>query len=144
MPKISKNIREQVRKRALGYCEYCLSPSGFSPDTFQIDHIIPLSIQANSHPNNLAFACGGCNGHKYNKTQDVDPLTNQLSPLFNPRNHNWHKHFQWNEDETIILGTTNIGRATVEALDLNRQTNINLRKLLLLAGLHPPERYPGT
>ena len=38
-----------------------------------------------------------------------------------------------------IVGQTPIGRATVEALKLNRQELINLRQLLIGAGEHPPE-----
>jgi hypothetical protein len=132
-------LQEIVRKRANGFCEYCLAPAMFSPDSFTIDHIIPISLGGLSISENLAYADGGCNGHKYNKISHFDPLTNQLAPLFNPRLDIWKVHFQWSEDETLIIGMTPTGRATVELLHLNRESNINLRKLLILAGLHPPQ-----
>jgi len=132
-------VQELVRKRAKGCCEYCLVQASFSPDTFPFDHIMPISLGGTSTPENLALADGGCNGHKYNKTHHYDPLTNQLQPLFNPRFDEWKVHFQWSEDETLIIGITPIGRATVELLQVNRESNMNLRRLLISVGLHPPK-----
>lgn len=43
------------------------------------------------------------------------------------------------EDYTHVPGVTPIGRATVEALQLNREGVVNLRWVLFLVGLHPPE-----
>ena len=136
-------VQELVKKRAKGFCEYCIIPANFSPDTFPFDHIIPISLGGTSDSDNLAQTDGGCNGHKHNKTHHFDPLTHQFVRLFHPRKDKWHDHFQWNEDETIIIGTTPIGRATADLLQVNRPSNINLRKLLRAAGLHPPKEYPG-
>ncbi len=60
-------IQKLVKERANYYCEYCYSPADFSPDFFQLDHILPLSLEGTSDANNLAYACGGCNNHKTNK-----------------------------------------------------------------------------
>lgn len=38
----------------------------------------------------------------------------------------------------MMIGKTDIGRATIEALFLNREGVVNLRRLLCLANLHPP------
>jgi len=38
----------------------------------------------------------------------------------------------------MIIGLTPSGRATVEALDLNRSSLINLRRVLRASGEHPP------
>lgn len=46
--------------------------------------------------------------------------------------------FSWSEDARTITGLTSIGRATVEALRMNRDELINLRKLMFAAGEHPP------
>jgi hypothetical protein len=59
--------------------------------------------------------------------------------LFNPRGDKWATHFAWTDDATQILGLTAIGRATVEALELNREALINLRRVLVKAGEHPPQ-----
>ena len=120
-------------------CEYCLSPAEFSIDPFVIEHIIPISKGGKSTPDNLAFACQGCNGQKYNKTEAEDPVTGKVVPLYHPRRDNWHNHFAWSEGFTLLIGLTNIGRATIAELDLNRTGVINFRRVLLLIKEHPPE-----
>lgn len=67
-----------------------------------------------------------------------DPLTGESAPIFNPRQQNWHRHFQWSNDFLYIEGKTSIGRATVKALNINKDEQIALRKLLKYAGKHPP------
>jgi hypothetical protein len=37
-----------------------------------------------------------------------------------------------------MAGLTSIGRATIEALQLNRQNLVNLRRMLYAMGEHPP------
>jgi hypothetical protein len=59
--------------------------------------------------------------------------------LFHPRRDRWADHFVWTDDGTLILGLTAIGRATVEAMQLNRLALVNLRRVLVEAGEHPPE-----
>ncbi len=141
--KISKGIRKEVSDRANGYCEYCYALSDYSPNTFSIDHIIPQSLEGNHDISNLALSCTNCNNHKYNKIEHFDAITNQNIPLFHPRTDYWLNHFQWSSDGQLIMGLTSKGRVTVELLRLNRQSNINLRELLLLVGLHPPNLYPA-
>jgi len=87
---------------------------------------------------NLAFACQGCNNRKYTNTEAVDPVTQAIAPLFHPRRNRWNDHFAWSDDATLILGLTPIGRATVEKLQLNRAGLVNLRRILVEAGEHPP------
>jgi hypothetical protein len=59
--------------------------------------------------------------------------------LFNPRTQIWEEHFSWTDDFTTIVGLTPTGRATVKALNMNRQESINLRKILYVFGEHPPQ-----
>ena len=82
---ISRKIRQKVESRAKGYCEYCLMPSSFSPTSFEIDHIIPESKEDKTNETNLALACRECNGHKYNKTHDINPVSRELTRLYHPR-----------------------------------------------------------
>lgn len=89
-------------------------------------------------PENLAYACSGCNGRKAIRVQANDPDTGQLVPLFHPRQQRWREHFHWSEDTSYAEGLTPIGRATIEALQLNRSALVNLRRVLHLAGEHPP------
>ena len=69
----------------------------------------------------------------------LDPLSGLISPLFNPLTMNWHDNFMWDETLTVIIGKTGIGRATVEALKLNRQQVKNLRRALISIDQHPPK-----
>jgi hypothetical protein len=106
--------------------------------TFSAEHIQPRSRRGETLFGNLAWACQGCNNHKYNKSSARDPLTGEVVPLFNPRRRHWAEHFTWNEDGTLILGLSPVGRATVEALHLNRKGLVNLRQVLFSVREHPP------
>lgn len=136
-----KELKLLVSKRASNLCEYCKSPANYSPDPFCMEHIIPQSKDGTTEPENLALSCFGCNNHKYNKIEGIDTTTGMYAPLFNPRKQDWSKHFSWNQDATKIIGLTSTGRATVDTLKLNRQRLQNFRKILFIAGEHPPIEY---
>lgn len=135
---VSSEKRGLVVARAKNLCEYCLSRADFATETFVIDHIFPISLGGSNELDNLALACSGCNGRKYNKLTELDPLTGQLVPLFNPRQEKWDYHFTWNNDFTMVIGLTGTGRATLNALDMNRSSVINIRMALYTIGKHPP------
>jgi HNH endonuclease len=136
---ISANFKQIIIKRSKGYCEYCKCPSDFSTELFSIEHIIPRSKNGSDELDNLAYACIGCNIYKSDKTEFIDVVSQTLSPLFNPRIINWIDHFIWDESLTSMIGKTAVGRATIEALKLNRRPVKNLRRALLAIGEHPPE-----
>jgi hypothetical protein len=135
--KFSLIERDFIQHRAHGCCEYCKILHDFSPDTFEIEHIIALIQGGTNELSNLAFSCSGCNNRKSFKIIAIDPISGTYVPLFNPRIDNWEKHFQWLNDYSIVEGITAIGRATVEQLKLNRKGLINLRKALFAFGVHP-------
>lgn len=135
---ISSKIKSQILSRSSGFCEYCKSPVHFSTEPFSIEHIIPRSKQGLNNLQNLAFACIGCNIYKSDKTVFVDLVSQQPHPLFNPRTMEWDEHFIWDKALTTIIGKTAIGRATIEAIKLNRQPLKNLRRALIAIGEHPP------
>lgn len=137
--RVSAALRRTVASRAKGLCEYCRCPEGFSPDSFTVEHIKPRQAGGETIAENLAWACFGCNGRKHTKTTHPDPETGQEVRLFHPRKQLWSEHFGWNDDYTQVIAKTPCGRATVEALLLNRTGVVNLRRLLTSAGLHPPE-----
>lgn len=87
---------------------------------------------------NLAKACYGCNGSKFTAINALDPITNQIVPLFHPRKDTWKDHFKWSEDYLLMIGLTPKGRATILRLKTNRPAQINLRKVTLGLG-HPPD-----
>jgi hypothetical protein len=139
MPKdyVSAALKRLVFDRARGCCEYCRSQAKFAIDPLVVEHIIPISRGGATTAENLATACQGCNNHKYTKIEGIDPIDNQLKPLYNPRTMTWTEHFAWSEDTTLIIGLTAIGRATVETLRLNREGVVNLRQALCVTGQHP-------
>ncbi len=137
--RISLRLKQQVFERAKGRCEYCLSPVTYSMFPFEADHIIPRSKGGSTSLDNLALSCG-CHRFKASRTHVRDPKTGKLVRLFNPRKDRWNKHFRWSKDLTRIEGLTAIGRATVEALRLNRDKLVQLRMLLLTIGEHPAQR----
>lgn len=130
--------KRRVAEQARGTCEYCRSQERFATQPFSVEHIRPRSRGGDDSEENLAFACQGCNNHKYVKVEAADPVTGEVAPLFHPRLQSWGDHFAWSPDGTTILGLTPTGRASVEALRLNRPGLVNLRAVLFAQGLHPP------
>ena len=127
-----------VELRASQRCEYCRTPARFVPKALSVEHVIPRSRHGSPADNNLALACQGCNNHKYVRVEAEDPVGGGTVPLFHPRRDRWPVHFVWSQDGTEMLGLTPVGRATVEVLRLNRPGLIELRRLLVMAKLHPP------
>lgn len=136
---VPAKLRNLVAKRANFICEYCLSPEDFSAESFAVEHIFPRALGGKTIEQNLAFACLGCNSHKAVKVKAIDSVSEVTVALFNPRIENWTEHFSWNENFTEIIGLTPTGRATIEALKLNRKGVINLRWALFAVGKHPPK-----
>ena len=91
--KVNDATRKLVRERAKFLCEYCHSLEEASASLFSIDHIIPQSLSGSDEYNNLALACQRCNGYRYNFTTGIDPETQEIIPLFNPRKQKWSDHF---------------------------------------------------
>lgn len=135
---MSVKLRTFVFNRANGLCEYCKSPANISSQPFVVEHIIPKSKGGTDEVENLALSCQGCNGYKFTKLFAFDTLTQLDVPIFNPRIDFWSNHFSWSDDTLEIIGLSAIGRASVEALKLNRFELRNLRELLLTVGKHPP------
>jgi HNH endonuclease len=126
-----------IAQRAEFLCEYCHTPEDFSPDTFNIEHIISLFQGGSNDDENLALACGGCNSNKHVHTTWNDPETGLSLPIFHPRTDHWSAHFSWSDDFTLLSGLTPTGRATIELLQMNRQRLVNLRQALLAHDAHP-------
>src|SRR4051794_25173078 len=120
MTRLPPAIRSAVEARAQGLCEYCRSAGEVTGQEFTIDHIVPRSRHGPHDPANLCFCCSGCNTYKQALTDAVDPRTGRRVSLFHPRRQRWSDHFRWSPKATRIVGRTPTGRATVEALRLNR------------------------
>ncbi|PZO40652.1 MAG: HNH endonuclease [Pseudanabaena frigida] len=140
---ISMSVKLLVRQRADFLCEYCHSSEEISAARFEIDHIQPRSRGGSDSVDNLALACQRCNAHHYNFIQGKDPETLNNVDLFHPRQQVWNQHFIWSQDGCKVSGVTEIGRATVQRLDLNDEVRgdgeiMRSRLAWVKAGWHPP------
>jgi hypothetical protein len=135
---LSEITKDRVRQRAENRCEYCLSHQNYILGRLQIDHIQPVSRGGVNTEDNLCLACELCNQYKWTKTESLEPESGKIVPLFNPRNQKWKDHFTWNLDGIEIIGVTACGRATIDALKLNNNLAIIVRKNWVQAGWHPP------
>ncbi len=140
--KLSDFIKRQVRRRAGYLCEYCHASEQWQYVQFTVDHVVPLDLEGSDDLENLALACFHCNRRKWNRIRGVDPESGGEVALFDPRSSQWADHFTWASDELTIVGLTSVGKATVAALDLNRQRIVNIRAADAEVGRHPPEGDP--
>lgn len=142
MPRIHIPVETErrVRAAARNRCGYCLSPQHLVMARLEIEHIMPLAKGGSNDESNLWLACPICNGYKSDKTTGVDPESDEVIPLFNPRMQTWSEHFRWSEDGLCIIGMTPIGRATVATLHLSDDPDaLEVRSYWVSAGWHPPE-----
>lgn len=136
MSYISVELRRKVVARAGNRCEYCgLSQQGQAA-TFHVDHIVPLAQDGPTALDNLALACVACSLYKGARQEAVDPQSGEKVSLLNPQKQNWDEHFRW-EGERIV-GHSKSGRATVEALKMNRPILLAIRAEERMIGRHPP------
>ena len=78
-----------------------------------------------------------CNLHKADRTTShANPDTAAVA-FFNPRSDVWTEHFEW--DDYTLVGKTEAGRVTIQALDLNHERRIKIRQAEQLFGLFPPD-----
>jgi 5-methylcytosine-specific restriction endonuclease McrA len=145
---INDELKQSVRKQARYMCEYCHSSELLSANRFTIDHVIPKSLGGPDAIDNLALACRRCNERRYNFVAGVDPETQEVVPIFNPRQQKWEEHFTWLDQGILIQGTTPIGRATCIRLDLNdtrypdHDSIRETRRFWIKTGLHSPSDDP--
>jgi hypothetical protein len=139
---INDKTKQQVRERANFLCEYCHASEQWQYVQFTIDHVIPLTKGGADNLDNLALACFHCNRQKSDKIEAIDPETQQIVALFNPRQNQWSQHFIWSANRLLLLGVTPIGKATVITLNCNRDRLINIRRADLEVSRHPPVNDP--
>ena len=135
---VSDEVRQRVRQAAGDRCGYCLSHQRYLLGPLEIEHIVPQARGGGDDEANLWLACPRCNRYKGTQIEALDLATGNLQPLFNPRTQRWHDHFQWDAEGVVILGLTSIGRATIEALHLNHEHALAVRRNWVAAGWHPP------
>jgi 5-methylcytosine-specific restriction endonuclease McrA len=118
--------RKLVRTRAGNRCEYCgLSLSLVSVAAFHVEHIRSRQHGGSDEASNLALACQHCNLHKGPNLTGIDPATDQIASLFNPRQDTYSEHFEVRG--AFIVGLTPQGRATVNVLAMNSAEQLAIR-----------------
>ena len=123
---LDRATRRLVRQRAADRCEYCQRlqiDSLLIP--LQIEHILPHKHGGGDEVENLALACAEGNLHKGSDLSGIDPESNQMTRLFDPRRDDWNEHFVW--QGVRIAGSTAIGRTTVRVLQMNAPARVKVR-----------------
>jgi hypothetical protein len=121
-------LREAVRKRASGRCEYCHLPQEFSELHFHVEHIIARQHGGMDESENLAQACPECNLAKGPNLTAIDPETGAVVRLFHPRRDKWSEHFALEGNR--VIGKSDIGRATTRLLRMNLPERVRIRDVL--------------
>jgi hypothetical protein len=135
MSYIPDAIRQAVRNRASGKCEYCLIGERFTIKFHECDHIYAEKHGGETTTENPCLCCVDCNRHKGSDLASTDPETHEPALLFHPRRDNWTSHFQI--DDGLISGLTGQGRATVRLLQMNDLRRQQERKSLIGMGYYP-------
>ena len=92
---MSPELRQQVRERAGGRCEYCRLPDKLElAGPFHVEHVIARQHRGKDVLSNLAWACSRCSRHKGANLAGVDPDSDEVVTLFNPRRERWLEHFE--------------------------------------------------
>jgi hypothetical protein len=135
MSYIPDALRKKVAERAGNRCEYCLIQQENRLYTHEVDHIIPEKHRGATDMENLCLSCMECNRHKGSDFASFDPLTDEITLLFNPRTDIWTEHFRLNGVEIVPLSPK--GRVTVFVLRLNDRKRLIDRRDELDLGRYP-------
>ena len=122
-------VRDLVRRRAADRCEYCRLQQEHSELRHHVEHIVAKQHGGSDDPENLALACHRCNLHKGPNLTGLEPQTGQITRLFHPRRDRWSDHFA--VEGRHITGISEVGRTTVQVLDLNDARRLELRAEIL-------------
>jgi len=137
MSRVPADVRDQVRERAGGRCEYCRKPEGAGGShPYHVDHIIALRHGGSDALSNLAWACFHCNTGKGSDLASFDAETQAVALLYNPQTQRWEDHFALSG--ALIVGLTASGRVTVRLLGMNSANQVEIRQRLINAGEWPP------
>jgi HNH endonuclease len=138
-PYISNQLAALILLDAGHRCGYCRTDEQIAGSLLSIEHILPIARGGTTERANLWRSCRECNEHKGAQIEALDPESGEIATLYNPRTQPWREHFRWSDDGLFILGSTALGRATVNALNLNRPHLLVARQRWMLVGWHPPD-----
>ena len=142
--RIPDGVVARVRETAGNRCAYCLAPQSYVLQVLEIEHLVPTARGDTDDEENLWLACRLGNNAKGTKIDGRDPTTNRRVRLFSPRKQRWGRHFRWSQDNVRVVGRTACGRATVEALNLNKEIALVVRQNWVTVGWDPPRQWALT
>lgn len=108
-------LRDRVRHRAGGACEFCGTIESDAGGELTIDHYRPTSREGTDDPDNLVYCCIRCNQYKGDYWPDIP----DAPCLWNPREGAFSDHFL-ELDGGILHPLTSSAAFTLERLRLNR------------------------
>lgn len=120
---ISRDQRDQVRRRANFACEFCGVTETDAAGQLTIDHFRPQAKGGDDSLDNLLYSCVRCNLYK----QDYWPDDDDAPTLWNPRHEPAARHFM-ELDEGQLLPLTAVGEFTIKRLRLNRAPLVAYRR----------------
>lgn len=130
---IPTSLRRMIFEQADRCCEYCFQPEIFAFYPHEIDHVIAEKHEGLTIAKNLALACKLCNTFKGSDIASIDPLTGEITALYNPRTDVWCEHFRL--EDSVFMPLTAKARTTVRLLQINRSDRVAERKLWIPLGL---------
>ncbi len=133
---MAKSQRRRVAERARNRCEYCQMPQAYTSLPHELDHVRARKHHGRTSLRNLCWACAACNAAKGPNVAGYDPDTDELVPLFNPREDRWTEHFAWHGPR--LVGKTPVARATIDVLRINDPERVSHRSTLIELGFFPP------
>ena len=74
-------------------------PQEFDPRPFHLDHVRSQKHGGPTDDKNLALCCAACSLFKGPNVAGYDPESDEMTPLFHPRTHDWKEHFKWSGAE---------------------------------------------
>lgn len=135
MTYVSQKLRQRVRKRAFGICEYCLMHEDLLMFSPQVDHIISIKHGGEYDVENLAFCCIRCNRNKGTDLGSILHDKRKIIRFYNPRVDKWPDHFEIRDAKIVPLTST--GQVTEKIFRFNTSERIVERELLAKLGLFP-------
>jgi hypothetical protein len=126
-------LLDELKRLSGDCCDYCRIPRKLDPLPFQLDHIIGRQHGGETVLENLAWSCLHDNKHKGPNIAGIDPVTQQVLPLFHPRRQRWDRHFFWKG--ALLMGQTRVARATIRVLKINDPDAVAFRAQLMEEGV---------
>lgn len=135
-PQIPFRLIRQVRRRAGDVCEYCRLPQASQEARFTLTMCCHGRSTGQRNWKTSLWRVFTCSLRKSARTSAVDLKTGSIAALFNPRTEVWSDHFAFTSTWRI-RGRKPTGRATIEALGMNRTAIVLIRRELVLLNRFP-------